>query len=561
MATAFYKKPIFWIIVFAFVLRVVGIYEGLPAIYNSTEHFLAKFTLKMAANRTLDPGFYIYPSFYQYILAVLYGTYFIIGLLFGVFRDSYDFAMRFLIDPSVFFIISRLFSVIVSISSIYFLFKLAEKISGYRTALIAAIMLTLSFYSIHLGQLATQDTLLIFFTILTLNKFWDSLKGKEPFHLFLAGIFCGLAIASKYNAGFLGLGLILTIYFSWKNFKDKLWKRMFYAFIALFLSFFITNPYWLIAPEKYWQAYIMVTEQMYYGTSFDRGINYWWEIKEIISHEWLAGAFFFLSTIYAIRTKKKYTYILLSVILPTFLYVGSWPKKGIDYLLVCWPVFIIFSALLLQNLIEKINTKKLKILFIIFLFLPSVIYNFYHLVLKFTPDTRQLASEWMLKNMSINDKICYDKNGYDLTLIDIHRFTDYGPNARMLPLEIKSRLLQHLDIERNVSFISSIEWVQDILADSIFLDYSKQQGAVRWKSLEEIVAEGVDWLIINNDYRQSHVRFSNIQIPALEKRIQSMKKFYNELDRFYTPVRQFQPTFWRVGPEIKIYYFNSDKID
>ena len=259
MATAFYKKSIFWIIVFAFILRIAGIFEGLPAIYNSTEHFLIKFTLKMAANKTLDPGFYIYPSFYQYLLVILYGVYFIVGFLLGIFKDSYDFAVQFLIDPSPLFIIGRLLSVIVSTSSVYFLYKLVEKISNYRAALIAAILLTVSYYSIHLGQLATQDTLLIFFTILAINKFWDSLEKQDTLHLFYSGVFTGLAIASKYNAGFLGLGLILTVYFSWKNQKNKLGQRIILSFLGLFISFFATNPYWIIAPEKHWKAYIMLT--------------------------------------------------------------------------------------------------------------------------------------------------------------------------------------------------------------------------------------------------------------------------------------------------------------
>ena len=257
--------------------------------------------------------------------------------------------------------------------------------------------------------------------------------------------------------------------------------------------------------------------------------------------------------------KKKYNYILVSIIIPTFLYVGSWPKKGIDYLLVCWPVFIIFSALFLEDLNEKLNRKKIKIILISLLILPSILFNIHQLVLKFNPDTRQLASEWMLNNMTINDKICYDKNGYDLTLIDIHRFTDYGPSAKNLPSEMKHRLLHHLDMERNVSFISSIEWVEKILEDSVAIDYVKQQGAVRWKSLEEIIAEGANWLIINEDYKQTHIKFSNIKIPKLVERIQNMKIFYTKLEKHYKPVKRFQQSFWVQGPEIKIYSLDSKK--
>lgn len=88
MTTVFYKKPLFWIIVFAFVLRIAGIFEGLPAIYNSTEHHLIKFALKMAANKTLDPGFYIYPSLYQYLLVIIYMVYILLLVFFLVFLKT-----------------------------------------------------------------------------------------------------------------------------------------------------------------------------------------------------------------------------------------------------------------------------------------------------------------------------------------------------------------------------------------------------------------------------------------------------------------------------------------
>ena len=54
----------------------------------------------MAADRTLDPGFYIYPAFYQYFLLAIYFLYYLIGLLLGIFQDSYDFAVQYLIIPT-----------------------------------------------------------------------------------------------------------------------------------------------------------------------------------------------------------------------------------------------------------------------------------------------------------------------------------------------------------------------------------------------------------------------------------------------------------------------------
>lgn len=537
MKTSFFKTPIFWILLIAFILRIIGVFEGLPAIYNSTEHFLAKFTLKMAAERSLDPGFYIYPSFYQYVLAVLYGLYFLTGILFGIFRDSYDFAVQFLVDPTYFYVLTRSISTIVSVISIWFLYRFVMHFRDERTAIWTAVIMSLSYYSIHFARLATQESFLIFFTILAIIYFWKSQNQNNPKFIFWAGIFGGLAIASKYNAGFLIFGLYLTGYYSWKKFGGKLKNRIILSTSGLLLGFFLTNPYLVYAPQKYIQGFLLVTEQMYQGISLERGINYLWEIKEIILHEWILGFIFLISLIYALIKKNHFYYTLLSVAIPTFFYVGSWPKKGIDYLIVCWPIFFIFSSMLIVDLLNKYS-RNLKIQNIILsvIFIPSILYNSHQTILTILPDTRQLASEWLLQNMKPDDKICYDQNGFDLYLIDLHRYTEYGYSAELLPKEVKSRLLSLKNIKNNVRFVSSIK--KNDKSNLL------KQSYMQWKTIGDLYSEGVKFIIINSAYR---LMYMNNEINN------NSSRFYSSLESEFKPTKIFRPDIITNGPEMKIY--------
>jgi len=167
------------IILLGAFLRFSGIFEGLPAVYNSTEQFLAKYTLKMAANRTLDPGFYIYPSLYQYFLLVLYGIYYVAGLVLGIFRDSYDFAVHYLINPSGLFLAGRILNVCLSIISIWMMYNLAKKKFSEQLALLAASFMSFSYYLIVFSRYAIQESFLIFFTVLAFDRFWESLHNKS----------------------------------------------------------------------------------------------------------------------------------------------------------------------------------------------------------------------------------------------------------------------------------------------------------------------------------------------------------------------------------------------
>jgi hypothetical protein len=124
-----------------------------------------------------------------------------------------------------------------------------------------------------------------------------------------------------------------------------------YAFAGLFIGFLLPNPYWLISPEKYLSGFYMVTEQMNYGMLTERATIYMWEIEQILTHELLLGVLFIVSTVFALLKRNQYGLILLSIVLPTYLYVGSWDKKGIDYLLVCWPAFILLTTDYLKHYI------------------------------------------------------------------------------------------------------------------------------------------------------------------------------------------------------------------
>ena len=97
------ESLIYSLLLFAFFLRLPGVFDGLPAVYNSTEYLLAKTALNLGAQQTLDPGIYIYPTFYTYLMFLVYSLYFVLTYPFDVFENTYDFAIEFLIDPSTFY--------------------------------------------------------------------------------------------------------------------------------------------------------------------------------------------------------------------------------------------------------------------------------------------------------------------------------------------------------------------------------------------------------------------------------------------------------------------------
>ncbi len=67
----------------------------------------------------------------------------------------------------------------------------------------------------------------------------------------------------------------------------------------------------------------------------------------------------------------------------------------------------------------------------------------YQVVLKSNPDTRELAEQWIVNNISKTEKICYDNYHYDLGLFDIDRYIGYGAGSSQIPEALKIQIIDY----------------------------------------------------------------------------------------------------------------------
>jgi len=547
-------KYLYLILVIALIFRIPGIFDGLPAVYNSTEHFLARMALSMGAGKTIDPGLYIYPTFYTYILLILYGSYYLICNIFNIFGNQYDFAAQFLTDPSAIYILSRIFNVGLSLMTIVFIYQFLKRQTNLTTAKIAATFMAISLNLVRFSSYATADTLLILFSTLTILFFYKLADSPSKKDFFITGFFCGLSIAAKYNAGFLAIGLILLVIQRWYDRRIQLFPALSLSFGGIAIGFFITNPLWLIYPEKFYQGWQVISSQMYSAVSAERGTPFLWEISHLIQQEMIIGFLFVLSTVFYIIRRDYKHYPLLIVIILTFLYVGTWTKKGIDYLYAIFPAWIILSASFLDHIQKTyINKKIIKIFVVLIILLPSFVSVILHSVRLTNPDTREQATEWIVHNINKEQTVCYDNYHNDLGVFDIERYLSYGASADQLPDGVKEKLIQFSTDSRQVSFISIV--VQntndipetDIAYEEIALKY-------RRRTLNELLDKDTSFFISNNWYYDSYL---SIEIddypPGVQKSIREVQEFYKQLTKNYTPVKVFSPEFWTAGPSISIY--------
>ncbi|MCP4361687.1 MAG: phospholipid carrier-dependent glycosyltransferase [Chloroflexi bacterium] len=161
--------------------------------------------------------------------------------------------------------VARTLTALFDVGTVFLVYLLGKRVYDGRVGLLAAAFLALNVMHIQLSHFFISDTYLTFFVVAAIlsmvacGKFaslqvasgkWQITSGNSlritdyglrfTFFVFLAAVFTGLAIGSKFAAVLLLLPLGLTIYMT----GGERWGRWLGAAVAIsFLIFFITNPF------------------------------------------------------------------------------------------------------------------------------------------------------------------------------------------------------------------------------------------------------------------------------------------------------------------------------
>jgi len=558
------NNNLFFLVLLVFIagcIRFWSISYGLPAVYNSTEYFIVKHALSLGARKTLEPLYFIYPTFYAYFMAVIYGLYYLVGSLVGWFSNPADFALQFFLNPAPFYFLGRLINGIVIIVATVIIFNSSRfYLSTARSFLIALLFISsitvfeFTFWMVPDAFLLLGTTLVCYFILK------GSQTGITRLEIIIASLICGLTISTKYNAGFLASGWLVYLFFFLDKDFNRRYKSALLALCFLLLGFLLGSPYWILSFYKFWAGFKMIVSQARYAYNFETGIPYWWELQNLLRVDWLIGIMIILFMGVLLIRMNKLSISFAAMVWPTFLYVGSWQKKGLDYLLIIFPVIIIYLAVWLS---QQDDAKKLKRWIIMGLWL-AVLLNIPRLIYKNflygQPDTRQLASAWILQNYPSGSKICYDHYHYDLELIDLDRFLTYGEGSKYLDQNIRKKIQQEKGNIKSMQYISAQKRLEQVPAiDSLFTliesdSFLLQAYQHPHRSLEEIKAAGAELLILNSD---TYLKFIKNEPPPPENPLRmdfiSRQKFYQLVLDSLPAMVLFEPSKFNPGPTIRIY--------
>ena len=186
------------VLVLSATAHLVGLHRDLPS-PEQDEPFFVLPAVQMAATGSLDPHWFGHPGSTVIVpLALAYRAREVLLHSAPVTGAAPAVAERFRHDATSFYLIGRLWTILLSLASVVLVFALARRVFDDRVALIAAFCLAVTPLVVNYGRIVRTDSAGACFGLLALWAIVAALDRPSTRRFAFVGATLGLAVASRY---------------------------------------------------------------------------------------------------------------------------------------------------------------------------------------------------------------------------------------------------------------------------------------------------------------------------------------------------------------------------
>lgn len=402
------KHPLSYILLFAFLIRIVMIKYGLPFwLYNDEPPFILT-TLKMFQLKTLLPvlheadfkPFMYYPPYISY----LFIPFFLISI--GISYLGFDGSLGELqsvlaSDPSIFFLTARFVVILISLLTIYLIYKITQSLTKSTSAsLYSAVLSSTSIMFVSLSITGKHWVPILFFYTLCLYLLtrtnW-SIKKRYILSAITIGIGTGVSTV---------VILFSVVIFLWYVIYDKVSIKESLTSLLMYKLGFIVAILSIIPVLLYPASLGFVPDTTLHGGKTLLGLL---TSPFIFPFPFIATepVLVFLSLIGLCFGFKKYKpFFATSIIFTVFYCMIFYEFFRFEYrfLLPLILFLIISSAIGIDEIRNKFPSKYSKVFIYLILLIPTL-FTIRLAYLGYTNDSRIKAKEWLNENVPAGEKV------------------------------------------------------------------------------------------------------------------------------------------------------------
>ncbi|HPG31234.1 MAG TPA: hypothetical protein PKY81_12025 [bacterium] len=512
------------------LIIVIIIFYSLPLFFiknilaSHDEKFIIDLTLSLPLNKFAMPVNY-YGPLQSYILLFFYSLLLIPGYLFN--NGGIDYVKNIYVNnPQILLLISKIASFLLFVSSIY-IWKIIAQKTNWRFSTKLFLILTLFFTPILYSFATTVKVELLAILLVSLIILCYLNYSEKPtiYNFIMLSVSTALLFSVKYNLIVLAvipLSIFVLNFFSHKSLKRVI-VTLFSFSILVILAITISMPVLIIQPKIFisdFKYIFSILELGHIGWQFDNSPIA--NLKSFINIFYLnMPAIFFiilpLAIFYFIKLKKNIPIIVGIFIF--FIFMFKWKFKLAHYFLPVIPFILFISA----DYFDKLQTRKLRIIILLFLFVSifHIKHSISYLKTYFVKDNRIITKEYIEKNIPAGSRILLE---------DIYNYSPYILPSEM-PVEYDAPDGEHRKRLKRKYFQLLIDYGKAPKYKLTFLNVPLEGKRLLTFDFpdENYLRANFDYAIIN---RNISSRFENLKSKNQNGFIEKARHFYfNVLDK------------------------------
>lgn len=230
----------------ALALRLWGIKQGLPYIYNIDEagHFVPK-AVEMFSHG-LNPQYFVNPPALTYVLHLVFAAW---------FGGGHGARSAYALHPNEVYLVARVTVAVLGVAAVWMLYLVGARLLDRRVGLLAAALEAVAFLPVFYGHLALNDAATLLPLTLSLFGSVGVMQRGRRRDYALAGIGLGLACASKYTAGIVIVPLAVAAATRYLDVAPGGGRRvsmgLALAGVCALGAFLLANPYALLDFQRF----------------------------------------------------------------------------------------------------------------------------------------------------------------------------------------------------------------------------------------------------------------------------------------------------------------------
>jgi hypothetical protein len=408
----------------ALVLRIWGIWFGLPYVYHNDESKEVIRALQLGAGsydfgRVLKGGYF-------YLLFFEYGVYFVILKLMGLVHSTLEFAYLYIRDPSGFYLIGRITTAFFGALNVVLVYILGSTIYSSRVGVLSGLFLALNILHARHSHYVTVDVPM---TCLASFSLWYAIRvyqtGRLKYYI-LGAFFAGLAIQTKAPAVVLLIPLLIAHYFYLQQEEDKegvrdffLGKKMILG-TTVFLVVLVGGNPGLVFEAKalsgLLKGFLGATERSLESVMMMHArepVNLWVYYLDALRASMGIPLFVvsFLGVVYGIYRHKKEDILVIAFFLSYYVMMSFSRHQFLfydRYMIPVLPILVLLGARLVEEGCLRVVSGKARVFATSLVFL-ILVWPGYKIVrenyLISHKDTRTYAKEWIETNIPSGSRV------------------------------------------------------------------------------------------------------------------------------------------------------------